>query len=49
MSAVFGILADLDEAEMSMLSHSQTPRGRLRLELPRRSAASMYCRSSMNS
>ena len=28
------ILADLDEAEMSMLSHSQTPRGRLRLELP---------------
>ena len=27
------ILADLDEAEMSMLSHSQTPRGRLRLEL----------------
>jgi DNA-binding transcriptional LysR family regulator len=28
------ILADLDEAEMSMLSHSQAPRGRLRLELP---------------
>jgi DNA-binding transcriptional LysR family regulator len=28
------IVADLDEAEMSMLSHSQTPRGRLRLELP---------------
>ena len=28
------ILADLDEAEMAMLSHSQTPRGRLRLELP---------------
>ena len=28
------ILADLDEAEMSMLSHSQVPRGRLRLELP---------------
>jgi DNA-binding transcriptional LysR family regulator len=28
------ILADLDEAEMSMLSHSQMPRGRLRLELP---------------
>ena len=24
------ILADLDEAEMSMLSHSQIPRGRLR-------------------
>jgi DNA-binding transcriptional LysR family regulator len=28
------ILADLDEAEMSMLSHSQAPRGQLRLELP---------------
>ena len=28
------ILADLDEAEMSMLSHSHAPRGRLRLELP---------------
>src|SRR6478609_6094486 len=28
------ILADLDEAEMSMLSHSQAPRGRLRLDLP---------------
>src|SRR5262245_14502098 len=28
------ILADLDEAEMSMVSHSQAPRGRLRLELP---------------
>jgi DNA-binding transcriptional LysR family regulator len=28
------ILSDLDESEMSMLSHSQTPRGRLRLELP---------------
>src|SRR5215475_14393517 len=28
------ILADLDEAEMSMLGHSQAPRGRLRLELP---------------
>jgi DNA-binding transcriptional LysR family regulator len=28
------ILADLDEAEMSMLSHAQAPRGRLRLELP---------------
>ncbi len=28
------ILADIDEAEMSMLSHSQAPRGRLRLELP---------------
>ena len=28
------ILADLDEAEMSMLRHSQAPRGRLRLELP---------------
>jgi len=32
--ADIGGLADLDEAEMSMLSHSQTPRGRLRLELP---------------
>jgi len=28
------ILADLDEAEMAMLSHAQAPRGRLRLELP---------------
>lgn len=28
------LLADLDEAEMAMLSHSQTPRGRLRLDLP---------------
>jgi DNA-binding transcriptional LysR family regulator len=28
------LLADLDEAEMSMLSHSHAPRGRLRLELP---------------
>jgi len=28
------ILADLDEAEMSMLSHAQAPRGVLRLELP---------------
>jgi DNA-binding transcriptional LysR family regulator len=28
------ILADLDEAEISMLSHSQAPRGQLRLELP---------------
>ena len=28
------LLADLDEAEMSMLSHSQAPRGRLRLDLP---------------
>ena len=29
------LLADLDEAEMSMLSHSQAPRGRLRLESAR--------------
>ena len=28
------LLADLDEAEMAMLSHSQAPRGRLRLDLP---------------
>ena len=28
------ILADLDEAEHAMLSHSQAPRGVLRLELP---------------
>ena len=28
------LLADLDEAEMSMLSHSHAPHGRLRLELP---------------
>lgn len=28
------LLADLDEAEMAMLSHSQVPRGRLRLDLP---------------
>ena len=28
------LLADLDEAEMAMLSHSQTPRGRLRIDLP---------------
>jgi len=28
------LLADLDEAEAAMLSHSHAPRGRLRLELP---------------
>ena len=28
------LLADLDEAEMAMLSHSQAPRGRLRIDLP---------------
>jgi DNA-binding transcriptional LysR family regulator len=28
------LLADLEEAEMAMLSHSQAPRGRLRLDLP---------------
>ena len=33
-AAAIRILADLDEAEMSMLSLSQAPRGPLRLELP---------------
>jgi DNA-binding transcriptional LysR family regulator len=28
------LLAELDEAEMAMLSHAQAPRGRLRLDLP---------------